>query len=385
MHASEFGVFVELSTLLLDQKADVSITTTSGDSVLHAGVYGNNATIVDHLIAAGCDVNKVNKKGEHPLFSAILSRVDIKIVRALIEAGSNLDLKEKTLQLTSLHEAIIQHYTEAALLLIESGCDINARNGKEQTPLYTACEKGNTQVVERLLSLPEVNTRGAKVSTIPIHVATANNFSHIVQQLIDVNCDFHVMNEKGMTPIMVATNENSTRVAKVLIKNGCDLESHCREKKLMVCCVLYQDSHPHFDLEPLFLALTHKNIELIKLYLMCYRKIPVKVIKILSNILRTSQELNMHFPAEEKKEILNVFSKILKFPRSLQEICRCHIRECVKQPFLKNVPKLPVAKKIMDFITMEDILSLSSEAEEEEELRHAGKFTFVGRKMPYEL
>lgn len=46
-------MFVELSTLLLDQKADVSITTTSGDSVLHAGVYGNNATIVDHLIAAG--------------------------------------------------------------------------------------------------------------------------------------------------------------------------------------------------------------------------------------------------------------------------------------------------------------------------------------------
>lgn len=46
-------LFVELSTLLLEQKADVSITTTSGDSVLHAGVYGNNATIVDHLIAAG--------------------------------------------------------------------------------------------------------------------------------------------------------------------------------------------------------------------------------------------------------------------------------------------------------------------------------------------
>lgn len=37
----------------MEQKADVSITTSSGDSVLHAGVYGNNATIVDHLIVAG--------------------------------------------------------------------------------------------------------------------------------------------------------------------------------------------------------------------------------------------------------------------------------------------------------------------------------------------
>lgn len=31
-----------------------------------------------HFVA-GCDVNKVNKKGEHPLFSAILSRVDMKV------------------------------------------------------------------------------------------------------------------------------------------------------------------------------------------------------------------------------------------------------------------------------------------------------------------
>lgn len=86
---------------------------------------------------------------------------------------------------------------------MSAGCDINARNGKEQTPLYTACEKGNTQVVERLLSLPEVNTRGAKVSTIPIHVATANNFSHIVQQMIDVNCDFHVVSKNRNSYICV--------------------------------------------------------------------------------------------------------------------------------------------------------------------------------------
>lgn len=39
----------------------------------------------------------------------------------------------------------------------------------------------------------------------------------------------------------------------------------------------------------------------------------------------------------------------------------------------------------MDFIIMEDILSLFSEAEEEEEFRYVGKFMFVGRKMFYEL
>lgn len=193
------------------------------------------------------------------------------------------------------------------------------------------------------------------------------------------------MNEKGMTPIMVASRENSTKVAKVLLKNGCDLNSHCREKKLMVCCVLYQDSHPHFDVEPLFLTLTHKNIELMKLYLKCYRKLPVNVIKILSSILMTSRELSMHISAREKKEIVEIFSNSLKFPRSLQEICCCHIREYVKYPFLKNVQTLPIASKLKDYIKMEDFLSISSEGDEDEELTHAGKFTFVGRKMPYSL
>lgn len=44
---------IELSTLLLNQKADLTIATTSGDTILHAGVYGNNSTIVDLLLAAG--------------------------------------------------------------------------------------------------------------------------------------------------------------------------------------------------------------------------------------------------------------------------------------------------------------------------------------------
>jgi hypothetical protein len=121
-----------------------------------------------------------------------------------------------------------------------------------------------------------------------------------------------------------------------------------------------------------------------KLYLKCYRKLPVNVIKILSSILRTSQELSMHIPASEKKEILEIFSNSLKFPRSLQEICCCNVREYVRHPFLNNVQKLPIASKLKDYIKMEDILSISSEGDDEE-LMHAGKFTFVGRQMPYAL
>lgn len=50
---------IELSTLLLNQKADLTIATTSGDTILHAGVYGNNSTIVDLLLAAGKSFSSV--------------------------------------------------------------------------------------------------------------------------------------------------------------------------------------------------------------------------------------------------------------------------------------------------------------------------------------
>ena len=40
---------------------------------------------------------------------------------------------------------------------------------------------------------------------------------------------------------------------------------------LQLCCLHQEDPHPHLGLEPLFLAMTHKNVHMMRMLLKCYR------------------------------------------------------------------------------------------------------------------
>ncbi|KAI6122233.1 ankyrin repeat-containing domain protein, partial [Pisolithus croceorrhizus] len=52
---------------LIDQKADVDKTDSSGWTALHIAVSAGNEDIVQELVGAGADVNKRNDKGLSPL------------------------------------------------------------------------------------------------------------------------------------------------------------------------------------------------------------------------------------------------------------------------------------------------------------------------------
>ena len=195
---------------------------------------------------------------------------------------------------------------------------------------------------------------------------------------------FLQLNFDGMTPIMVASQEKSIRVAKVLLRNGCDLQAHAKVKKLLKCCLFHEDSHPHFDLEPLFLAMAHKSYELLQLYVHCYKHPPYKVIKTLSHILRTARELHTHVSKEQRLQILQLFKDTLDTPRTLQETCRGLIRDVLGSKIRQKMADLPVATRMKDYLLMTEILG-EADAEEDDEDRHAGKFTFVGRRLPHEL
>lgn len=171
------------------------------------------------------------------------------------------------------------------------------------------------------------------------------------------------MNEKCMTPIMAATEENSTDVAMVLLKYGCDLNGHAKVTKALPCCLTREDSHPHFDLEPLFLALTHKNVKLLMMYLKFYFRIPYHIVQVLSDILRTSRDMNTQFSPTQKKEILSMFGHTMKHPRKLQEISRAMIREQIGSRPKTKVECLTLGSQLKNYILMSEVFD-----EEEEQL-----------------
>ena len=176
------------------------------------------------------------------------------------------------------------------------------------------------------------------------------------------------LNIEGLTPLQVATTEDNFPAARRLLQLGCDPDAHAKVTSLQKCCLLNEDPHPHFALEPLFLALTHRNLELVRLLLQCYPTTPCRVIRMLKAILKTSRDLAAHFDVSMKLELVSLFNT--SQPMSLQDVCRQKIRSCLGFPVHVKAMTLPVAEKLKDCIVMKDMFEAWDEDDQlEEELR----------------
>lgn len=348
----------------------------TGDTILHGGVHGNHPEMVDILIKAGCALDVQNKAGEHPLLTAVVYHAEYKIIQSLVSADSNLNLKDKTSSNTALHNAILHYYTEAAHLLIDAGSDVNTLNAKRHSPLYVACEKNDDAIARKILSHNKFSRRLFQIPSIPqpLFAAVGNNHVHLVDLLIRNGCSINMVNMDGLSPVQFAIQEKCPFVVKLLLKYNCDLNAHAKVKRLLKCCLLHEDRHPHFDLEPLFLALTHKDIEMLQLLIKSYWKVPAETVTLLDTVFQSAQDLNSHYSPELKAQIRHLFQQCSNLPRTLQENCRAVIRETVG-PFPKSkVEILPIANKLKDYVLMEECFGDLDESIHQEEVRHPTDF-----------
>lgn len=176
------------------------------------------------------------------------------------------------------------------------------------------------------------------------------------------------LNIEGLTPLQTAATEDNFPAARRLLQLGCDPDAHAKVTTLQKCCLLNEDPHPHFALEPLFLALTHRNLELLRVLLQCYPSTPFRVIHLLKAVLKTSRELASHFDTTMKRELVGIFST--RQPMALQDACRRKIRSRLGFPVHVRVKALPVAEKLKDYIVMKDVFEGWDEDDRlEEELR----------------
>ncbi|XP_059142708.1 ankyrin repeat domain-containing protein 50-like [Physella acuta] len=352
----------DLCKFLLERGAAVDKYTKKGSSVLHAAVYGGKLDIVRLCLDAGCQVNAVDEVGQHALLAAVSSRCDIKIIEALLDAGSDVNIAHNLTKQTALHEAVCQQVVSAARLLIDKGSSLSAVNCEQKSPLYLACWRGLVETVEYMLS-KGCQTSSPSISGLPIHAAATQGRSSIIQILSDNGCNLNQMNEKGETPIIAALAEDNFSAVRALLQCGCDIEAHLKVKPPQICCLLHDDPHPHLGLDPLFLALTHKNMDMMKMLLQCYSVIPHRTIQVLEVLLRRAQGINTHYTPQQKKDIFDLFRVNKCTPFSLSDACRRCIRAALGSPMQQKVTHLPVGEKVKKYILMEAEFEVWQEVE----------------------
>lgn len=158
------------------------------------------------LIEAGADVNKKNKRGEDPLTLAVnFEKVDE--VKALLEAGADINYVEPTLKTTPFLTAARMANKEILEAMIEKGVDVNKTNSYGLNALdlivldyysrKTKEEKEAFNKTYEVLLNSGININNvAKSGLTPLW--SASYLSEAMDMLVEKGADIYAEHEKGM-------------------------------------------------------------------------------------------------------------------------------------------------------------------------------------------
>ena len=221
---------------------------SSGNDIWSAAAAGN-IKVVKQNLAKDVDINaKDSVFGATALSSAALFG-HTQIIALLLEAGADINAKNRDGG-TALHNAAFLGQYEAAKLLLENGADVNIRNGDGGTPSDAAAvdwettrfilgmlrikvskekiEAGRTKVVE-LLRQHGATTNAKSESDGLCNAVRSGDLRAVKEQLadgVDINAGD---TEFGVTALSWAALLDNVEIANFLIEKGADVNAKSRD------------------------------------------------------------------------------------------------------------------------------------------------------------
>jgi ankyrin repeat protein len=215
---------LEIAKMILEKGQDPNIRFTKmNTSPLLVAVSYNHPDMVKLLLEYGADVYFVGEKKQNALdiarekgFSRIeqlllnprvkynikqvkqisqirllqaVSRGKFEQVRALLDQGADINVKEKKSGQTPLISASFKQRKNLVQLLLDKGADVHARDINGETALMAAAAKGNTSIVKMLLEKgAHVNAEDRQKKTALVH-ANYNDHHQIRELLLKHGAD----------------------------------------------------------------------------------------------------------------------------------------------------------------------------------------------------
>ncbi len=209
-------------------------------SLLHLCIEGNNPKLLIYLLNKGMNIDQADKNGTSALMLATMDTSRFKLLEILIKRNATLDQRNNR-HVSALTMAIKRFNIKAAILLVESGADVNIRDGID-TPL-TLTHKAILQVIDTGLQkdLRDLETllmsKGAHVNTSdenllwsPLmltssHYQDDKTIAHI-KLLIKLGAKIDQVDKNKRTSLMIASSLGRSEAIDLLVKHGADLDSY---------------------------------------------------------------------------------------------------------------------------------------------------------------
>jgi ankyrin repeat protein len=163
---------------------------------------GAGARIVRALLELGSDPNAATEDGLTPLMYAA-STGKVQIARLLVQAGAYVNFQSRDHQ--ALHCAVCCEQREVVGVLAEFGADLDAKHEGGIRPLHfaTGCEDASAESVEQLLMLGADPNAADDDGDSPLHAALERPNIEAAELLLRHGADPLVRNKKGLDPVQI--------------------------------------------------------------------------------------------------------------------------------------------------------------------------------------
>jgi len=172
--------FIEL---LLIRGVDVNnYPVDEGSPALIEALLCDHNHLVEMLLLHSADVNICSHKGDTALAIAVRKQ-NLQLMQELIASRANVDLISQHPHKTPLMLAIELSNLEAIQILMQAGSNPNAVSSYHVPPIYIASSRGDTAIVDLLLTYKaNVNLQNSYFDS-ALTVAVVNNHWRVVAQL----------------------------------------------------------------------------------------------------------------------------------------------------------------------------------------------------------
>ena len=178
VNATRYG-FKTVATYLVEHRANPNLPDRSGWTPLMYAAWGDDPALATMLLAHGAKLDSTDHDGLTPLAIAT-QNAKVKALRALLDAGADVNAPVAKGGYTPLMLASISGSTDVATSLIEHGAKVNAANPGGVTALMIAAAGNRSSIVALLLkSGADVNAHSEDGRT-ALSIAKANNSDAVV-------------------------------------------------------------------------------------------------------------------------------------------------------------------------------------------------------------
>ena len=217
----------EVIKLLRSKGGKTTKELLAADDIFAAAEVGDVESI-KKLLAGGADVNGKNKGGYTALHLAA-KRGQAAAAAALLEAKANIGLASKSGKTALHYVAYYNGNLDLAKALLDAGAAVNAKDGKNKTPLDYALSKKRTELAELLRSKGGKTTKELAAAENIFTAAEVGDLEAIKKHL-EGGADVNAANKKGYTALHMAVRRGQKDAAALLLEKGANVNAQRKGK-----------------------------------------------------------------------------------------------------------------------------------------------------------